>query len=126
MLRSAIRLGILASFVGGLGWWYFYNPNSPSIRIARLEQEKKELVQIVGRLTAERRVAEFVVTGQQRTNGELHTTILWDETTPSGAHVASKSFTVKGDEVHIDALSIRFMDDFVMKDDPLRGKGLVL
>ena len=126
MLRAFTRIGILAVLVTGLGWWYFYNPNSPAVRIARLEQEKRELEQIVGRLLNERRVAEFVVTNQQPINGQLQTTILWDETTPNGARVASKSFTVKGEEIHIDALSIRFQHGFLEKDDPLRGKGLVL
>ena len=126
MLRALTRIGILASLAGGLGWWYFHNPNSPNVRIARLEQEKRELEQIVTRLTTDRRVAEFVVTSQQRAGGRLQTTLLWDETTPEGTRAASKSFTIDGDEVHIDALSIRFVEDFVMKDDPLRGKGLVL
>jgi hypothetical protein len=126
-MRAIFRIAILATLVGGLGYWYFFQANSPLRQIARLEQEKRELEKIVSRLTTDRRVAEFVVTAQQQLgDGQAQTTILWEETNEQGARVASKSFTLKGDEVHIDALSIRFMEDFVLKDDPLRGKGLVL
>jgi hypothetical protein len=125
-MRSMFRIAMLALIVGGVGWWYFINSDSPMRRIADLEQKKRELEKIVSRLSADRRVAEFVVTGQQQVNGQTQTTILWEETNEQGARVASKSFTLKGDEVHIDALSIRFMDDFVIKEDPLRGHGLVL
>jgi hypothetical protein len=126
MLRALIRMIVLACVVLASGWWYFFHSNSPAAKIERLEEEKKQLEKIVTRLTTDRRVAEFIVTGQQQVNGELRTTILWEETNPQGARVGNKSFTIKGDEVHIDALSIRFQEDFVLKDDPLRGKGLIL
>src|SRR5688572_30140786 len=126
MLRALFRMIVLACVVLASGWWYFFHANSPAARIERLEEDKKQLERIVSRLTTDRRVAEFIVTGQQQVNGELRTTILWEETNGQGARVGSKSFVITGDEVHIDALSIRFEEDFVLKDDPLRGKGLIL
>ena len=129
MLRATYRLVILSILVaaGSVGYWYYHNPQSPAVQIARLEEEKKELQQIVQRLTDERRVAEMVVTDQRQTaGGGMETTLLFVEQARDGSPLPARSFTVKGDEVWVGGLSIRFADDFVMKNDPLRGHGIVL
>lgn len=129
MLRATFRLAILAVLVaaGSFGYWYFNNPQSPTVRIRKLEEEKKELQQIVQRLTDEKRVAQFIVLHQDKApDGQVHsTTLLFEEHDARGNRVLQKTYTIEGEEVHIDALSIRFLDDFVMKNDPLRGHGLV-
>src|SRR6266404_7815418 len=129
MLRATYRLVILSILVaaGSVGYWYYHNPQSPAVQIARLEEEKRELQQIVQRLTDERRVAEMVVTDQHQTpDGGMETTLLFVEQARDGTPLPARSFTVKGDEVWVGGLSIRFADDFVMKNDPLRGHGIVL
>ena len=128
MLRATYRLAILSVLVAAssVGYWYFHNPQSPAVRIAKLEEEKKELQQIVQRLSDERRVAEMIVTDQRRTDQGLETTLLFVEQARDGSPLPPKSFTVKGDKVYVAGLSIRFQDDFVMKNDPLRGRGIML
>ena len=73
MLRATYRLAILSVLVAAssVGYWYFHNPQSPAVRIAKLEEEKKELQQIVQRLTDERRAAEMIVTDQRKTDQGL-------------------------------------------------------
>jgi hypothetical protein len=130
MLRAAYRLAVLSVLVaaGSLGYWYFHNPQSPAVRIQKLEEEKRELEQVVRRLTDERRVAEMIVTDQRRDekSGNAETTLLFVEQARDGSPLPARSFTVKGDEVWVAGLSIRFAQDFVMKNDPLRGRGIML
>src|SRR4051812_2982982 len=103
MLRATYRLAVLAVLVsaGSVGYWYFHNPQSPAVRIQKLEEEKRELQQIVQRLTDERRVAEMIVTDQRQTPGGLETTLLFVEQARDGTPLPAKSFTVKGDEVWV-------------------------
>lgn len=129
MLRATYRLAILAVLVtcASLGYWYFNNPQSPAVRIQKLEQEKKQLEQIVTRLTDERRVAELIVTDQkQLPSGNVETTLLFVEQARDGSPLPGKSFTVKGDEVWVAGLSIRFEQGWLEKDDLLRGRGVFL
>src|SRR4051794_22304846 len=128
MLRATYRLAVLSVLVsaGSVGYWYFHNPQSPGVRIEKLEEEKRELQQIVRRLTDERRVAEMIVTGQTQGPKGLETTLLFVEQSRDGTPLPARTFTVVGDEIYIAGLSIRFRQDFVMNDDPLRGRGIML
>jgi hypothetical protein len=128
MLRASFRLIILSILVaaGSAGYWYVRNPHSPAVQIAKLEQEKKELQQIVHRLTDERREAEMIVTDQKQTADGVQTTLLFVEQARDGSPLPARSFTVKGDEVYVAGLSIRFEQGWLEKNDPLRGHGIVL
>ena len=129
MMRAAYRLVVLSVLVaaGSAGYWYYHNPQSPAVRIQKLEQDKKQLQQIVQRLTDERRVAEMIVTEQRKTDGGgVETTLLFVEQARDGSPLPAKSFTVKGDEVWLAGLSIRFEQGFVEKGDALRGRGIML
>jgi hypothetical protein len=128
MLRATYRLLVLSILVaaGSTGYWYYHNPHSPAVQIARLEEEKKELQQIVQRLTDERRVAEMIVTDQRQTPQGLETTLLFVEQARDGSPLPARSFTVKGDEVWIGGLSIRFEEGWLEKNDLLRGHGILL
>ena len=93
MLRATYRLAILSVLVAAssVGHWYFHNPQSPAVRIAKLEEEKKELQQIVQRLTDERRAAEMIVTDQRKTDQGLETTLLFVEQARDGSPLPPKS-----------------------------------
>jgi hypothetical protein len=128
MLRATYRLVVLAVLVASasVGYWYYHNPQSPAVRIAKLEQEKNELQQIVKRLTDEQRVAEMIVTDQHQTPEGMQTTLLFVEQARDGTPLPPKSFTVRGDEVWVGGLSIRFEEGWLEKNDPLRGRGIML
>jgi hypothetical protein len=128
MLRASYRLIVLSILVaaGSAGYWYVHNPHSPAVQIAKLEQEKKELQQIVHRLTDERREAEMIVTDQKKTADGMQTTLLFVEQARDGSPLPARSFTVKGDEVYVAGLSIRFEQGWLENNDPLRGHGIVL
>jgi hypothetical protein len=130
MLRATFRLVVLAILVasGSAGYWYFHNPQSLPQQVRKLEEDKRELQQIVRRLSDERRVAEMIVT-EQRPAAEgsgLETTLLFVEQARDGTPLPAKSFTVRGDEVWLAGLSIRFEQGFVEKGDALRGRGIML
>jgi hypothetical protein len=129
MLRASYRLAVLSVLVAAASWgyWYFHTVQAPAAQIRKLEEDKRELQQIVRRLTDERRAAEMVVTDQRRTDkGLLETTLLFVEQARDGSPLPAKSFTVVGDEVYVAGLSIRFEKDFVFANDPLRGRGIML
>ena len=127
--RSGSRVLVLSVLVAGgsAGYWYYHNPQSPAVRIQKLEEEKRQLRQIVQRLSDERRVAEMIVTEQRKTDaGGTETTLLFVEQARDGSPLPAKSFTVKGDEVWLAGLSIRFEQGFVEQGDALRGHGIML
>jgi len=128
MLRATYRLAVLAVLVaaGSTGYWYFHTVPATTLQIHKLEEEKKELQQIVQRLTDERRVAEMIVTDQRPTPQGLETTLLFVEQARDGTPLPARSFTVKGDEVWVGGLSIRFEEGWLEKNDPLRGHGIML
>src|SRR5689334_18850067 len=124
MLRAALRLIVLCFLVaaGAVGDWDSQRGPAPAVQIAKLEVEKREPERIVERLTDGERVAEVLVT--EIAGGE--TSLIFMEYARDGRALPPKSFAVKGDKVYVAGLSIRFRDDFVMKNDPLRGRGIML
>jgi len=130
MLRAMYRMVVLGVLVatGSVGYWYYHNPLAPAVQIRRLEEDKRELQQIVRRLTDERRVAELIVTEQRPAadGAGVETTLLFVEQARDGSALPAKSFTVRGDEVWLAGLSIRFEQGFVEKGDALRGRGIML
>jgi hypothetical protein len=111
---------------GGIGIYIYERNYSTTRRIAQLEAQKKELEDIVGRLTSERRVAEMLVTQQRLVNNVPQSEILFVEYDRAGKALPAKSFTVLGKMVHVDAMVVKFEHDFVKKDDPLKGRSVAL
>lgn len=111
---------------GGVGIYVYERQYSASRQIAKLEAEKKELEDIVSRLTAERRVAEMLVTSQTMVHDVPQSQVLFVEYDHGGQALPAKNFTVLGKMVHVDAMVIKFDHDFVKKDDPLKGKSIAL
>lgn len=116
-----------ALIVGGaVGIYVYERQYSAARQIAKLEAQKKELEEIVTRLTSERRVAEMLVTTQQAVNNVPQSEVLFVEYDRSGQPLPAKTFTVRGKMVHVDAMVIKFEHGFVKTDDPLKGKSLAL
>jgi len=128
MFRAAVKIVMLTAFVigGAAGIYVYQNRTSDAVKLQKLEQEKFELEQVVQRLSDERRVAEVLVTDQQETDGVLRTTLLFVEYTKQGASLPPKAFTIEGKTAHVDAMVIKFEQDFVKANDPLRGHSIAL
>jgi hypothetical protein len=128
MFRIIVKIiGLTALVVAGsVGIYVYYGQSPAEKQIKQLEQEKKQLEQIVQRLTDERRIAEMLVTDQQTIDGVLHTTVLFVEYAKDGTTLPPKSFTLVGDTVHIDAMVIKFDGKYVEQNDPLRGHSIAL
>ena len=128
MINGALKITLLSVLVvaGAIGVYLYDRHISPQKEIAKLQAEKQELQQIVQRLSTEQRRAEVLVTDQKTIDGELHTTLLFVEYAKDGTTLPPKSFTIRGNTAHIDALVIKIQQDFVQKNDPLRGHSIVL
>lgn len=128
MLRSAIRILVLLGLMSAaaVGLYTYQSHNSVQAELRREQQRSAELKQIVGRLEAERRVADVIVTDQQTVNGTLHTTILFVEYAADGSALPARRFTIEGKTAHLDAMVIKFDGKFVEQNDELRGHSVAL
>jgi hypothetical protein len=133
MTKLLLKFIVLVSLIvgGGYGVYRFEQKRSLETRlqdqINKLEQQREHLRQFVSRLTAERRVAEMVVTDQVIHGSQIEsTTLMFVEYGRDGQRLPPRFFTVRGNVAHIDALVIKFERDFIEQDDPLRGHSLVL
>jgi hypothetical protein len=128
MLRGLSRIvGLVILIVAGSVGLYVYQDHfSATRRIEKLEQEKKVLEQVVQRLGEEKRVADVIVTEQTRIDGVPRTKLLFVEYARDGSPLPAKSFEIVGDELHVDAMRIRFDQHFVAEGDALRGHSIAL
>jgi hypothetical protein len=128
MFRGIAKILLLSVLVvaGSVGIYLYRDHFSASRDIRRLEEEKKELQQIVQRLSAESRRADVLVTDQKTIDGVLNTTLLFVEYDRNEVALPAKRFTVKGDFIHIDAMVIKFERGFIEENDPLRGHSIAL
>ena len=128
MYRSIIKLVVLVGAVvaGTIGVYVYHNHNSVQAQLEREQKRNSELQQIVQRLQAETRVADVMVTDQQKVNGVLRTSIVFVEYGHDGAALPAKRFTVDGEMIHFDALVVKFDGKFVEQNDPLRGHSIAL
>jgi hypothetical protein len=128
MLRITAKIIGLAVLValGSAGILAYRNHFAHERKVEQLQEEKKQLEQIVKRLGDEKRVAEVLVTEQATVDGELHTTLLLVEYAKDGSALPPKSFSFVGKMAHIDAMVIKFERDFIHQNDPLRGHSVAL
>ncbi len=122
---------LVAASAGGI-YYYTYH-HSADYRIDQLEQknheleqQKEQLRQVIGRLKTERRIARFVITDQKPVNAVLKTTLLFMEYRRDGSSLPPRQFIVDGDEIHFDAEVVKFNDQYVEANDPLRGQPILL
>ncbi|HEV8608151.1 MAG TPA: hypothetical protein VGQ99_22640 [Tepidisphaeraceae bacterium] len=125
-------LMVCALVVGGgaLMWQYEHRWSEDAKKaeeIRKLKEQNDQLESFVSRLTSEKRVAEVVVCGQKKSGSVVEeTTLMFVEYGGDGKQLPPRYFTIKGNVAHIDALVIKFEQDFIKKGDPLRGHSMVL
>jgi hypothetical protein len=124
-LLRFLTLGTLA-VIGCVGLLVYQRTTKDAARIVELEKDNARLSSVVERLQLEQRIAEFVVTRQSRIQGKLHTRLLLVERDRSGQPLPPRSFELVGDQIHIDALVVKFPKQQVEAGDPLRGHALLL
>lgn len=111
----------------GTAWWAVSDQKQKR-RITELEAERVELLRVIDRLKAERRVARLLVVEQvMAADGKPEsTTVDFVALGPQGQPGRIRRVTLPGDVCYIDALTIRFSSDYVEKGDALRGHTLHL
>jgi hypothetical protein len=134
MTRSLLKLVLLAAVALGGGYALFRYEHSRS-REAKLEKEVEKLQQrtqhlqsFISRLTTEKRVAEIVITDQIKDEqGKVaQTSLVFIEYARDGQRLPPRFFTIRGNVVNVQSQVIKFEQDFLEKNDPLRGHSLVL
>jgi hypothetical protein len=118
-LATVLTIGIVVLLV-------YREHNAVERKEAELSDENLQLRQVVDRLTDERRVAEMLVTDQIVVAGVPQTTLLFVEYARNHLTLPPKRFVISGNQVHLDAMVIKFDHDFVKENDPLRGHSLAL
>src|SRR5688500_2476242 len=116
MLRSTLKiLGLLMLLVAASGGVVYYTHlTSASRTIVKLQDEKRELEKVVTRLSVENRVADILVSNQEKdANVVMYSTLLFVEYDKNGEPLPAKSFTIQGDTAHIDAMVIKFEKDYI-------------
>ena len=128
--RGKARLAwlLLCTVVGGAsgGYFGFYLPYYSRQR----EQQRKieTLQRVVARLQMERRRAEVALVGRTLDphTGSPVLTLRFVEYNRAGEPLPARYFRAIGDEVHFDALVIKFKDEYVAAGDALRGHSICL
>jgi len=97
-------------------------------QIRTLTERAQALEAAVRLLRHTERRARIVVLDQARSaDGHLVTRLRFSELNPGGEAVGEpREFTVTGDEVYVDALVVKFEDEFVTAGDALKGRSLLL
>lgn len=114
--RIGVYITILAS-VTYIGW-----------TVSLWMHQDRVLNEIIGRLQAESRIAEVLVTGVNfdEKSKQTFTTIKFLEYTSSGKPIEPKYFTFSGNIIQFQSLVIRFDDIYIRNGDKLRGKSAYL
>ena len=128
MLRSLYQAVVILMVLAGgtVALMWFHQRSDAQRQIERLAAQKQELEQVVARLGSEKRVADVIVSKQEKIDGVLSTTMLFVEYDRAGKPLPAKTLTVRGSMIHFDAMVIKFERDFVQRNDPLRGHSLAL
>jgi hypothetical protein len=113
--------------IASVGVVYYQHAVSSEKKIEKLQDEKRQLEQVVTRLEHEKRVADVLVSRQEKNDaGVLETTLLFVEYDKAGNSLPAKSFTITGNTAHIDAMVIKFDHDYVAANDALKGHSIAL
>jgi hypothetical protein len=114
--RIGVNLAIVVSIIY-IGW-----------TVCVWMHQDKVLNEIIGRLQADSRIAEVLVTGVNfdEKSKQTFTTIKFLEYTSSGKPLEPKYFTFSGNIIQFQSLVMRFEDIYIRNGDKLRGKSAYL
>ena len=122
-LTSIAVLGV----IGVIGIKFYNYQTTQQRQIVELETKNAELKNVITRLGVERRMADLVVAEQKRRDdGKLQTTLMMVEYDRDGRAMPPRSFTVLGEQVHLDGLVVKFDADAIQKADAMRGHAFLL
>lgn len=116
-----LKLAVVFTMVFALGFFsYEY--------VAKVLYENKILKEIVGRLSADSRAAEVLVTGvnYDEKTGKTNTTIKFLEYGVEGNPLEPRYFTFSGNIIQFQSLVVRFDDKYIKKGYKMKGKSLYL
>jgi hypothetical protein len=115
---------LLAASVGVV---YYQSAHQAERKIEELQDQKRQLEQVVTRLEHEKRVADILVSRQEKNAaGVLETTLLFVEYDKAGQPLPARSFTIEGNTAHLDAMVIKFDHGYVAESDALKGHSIAL
>jgi hypothetical protein len=121
LLFPLVLFGCLCAFL------IYHNHHSVEAKLQAEKVRNDELQLIVQRLSAERRVAQLLVTDQvPDASGRLKTTLRFVESDRRGDPLPARQFVIDGQVVHIDALVVKFDGTYVQQNDALRGRSIAL
>ena len=134
---AIVRTVLVAVVMGGTALVVYWRVSESDLRRTMLEMEviQKEMEQrldareaMIERLSRFRRLAHITVTDQQvAPNGEVvRTDLLFIELDDDGGELARQTFTLPGDVLFVDSLTVKFGHEDVADGHPLRGRTLVL
>lgn len=129
MFRGVAKFGLscLIVLALALGLYFYRTHHGIEAQLEAAQDRNAELELIVDRLSAERRVADVLVTEQARdASGELRTQLLFVEYDHIGNALPARHFTIDGQVVHIDAQVVKFDGRYVQTNDRLRGRSVAL
>jgi len=128
MLRALTKILSLSTVltIGVVTILLYRNHTAAERRNDELLDQNRQLQRVVDRLTDESRVAEMLVTDQKTVNGIPQTTLLFEEYARNHSPLPPRIFTIAGNEVHLDAMVIKFDRDFIKQGDGLRGRSIAL
>jgi hypothetical protein len=119
-ITSIIRLFVFGAVLFLLGWL--------SLQIYHHFQTQAVLRQVIGRLSADSRVAEVLVTKSvlNEKTRLVDTTIKFLEYDIDGNPLPARYFTFHGNIIQFQALVVRFHDSLIELGDQLKGKSIFL
>ena len=132
-IRTAMVSFVLAGLVL-IGYWRL-SLDQQAKTIQELRQQQEQLNQqltarqaMIERLSRSRRVAHLQITDQKKdlSGGVESTKVLFIELNDRGSELARQSFTIPGDVLFVDALTVKFNPEQVAQGDPLLGHTLIL
>lgn len=116
-IDKILRISLTGIVIAGSCWWGW-----------QWWHQQQILKEIIKRLTAQRRVAQVLVTGVNfdETTKRNYTTIKLVEFDTQGNPLPPQYFTFAGNIIQFQSLVVRFDDQWVKKADALRGKSIYL
>jgi hypothetical protein len=130
MFRTTLKFAAAAALVvaSSVGVYLYQRDNDVAEKLKAAEQRNELLKGVVTRLSAERRVADVVVTEQSvdPSTKRQRTTLLFVEYARDGSPLPGKRFTIDGNVAHLDAMVVKFAGRYVEENDPLKGHSVAL